>query len=49
MGLVGSDLDIKVESSKITLAGDVDQETKEKVIVAVGIVEGVKQVADDTG
>jgi nucleoid-associated protein YgaU len=46
LGLVGEDLDIRVDGDKVTVAGDVDQETKEKVIVAVGNVEGVAQVDD---
>lgn len=46
LGLVSEDLDIAVDGDKVTVAGDVDQETKEKVIVAVGNVEGVAQVDD---
>ena len=46
LGLVSEDLDISVDGDKVTVAGDVDQETKEKVIVAVGNVEGVVQVDD---
>ncbi len=46
LGLVNEDLKIQVDGDKVTVAGDVDQETKEKVIVAVGNVEGVAQVDD---
>ena len=44
-GLDTKDLKIEVDGDKVTVEGDVpDQETKEKLIVAMGNVKGVAQV-----
>ena len=48
LGLDASGLDIKVEGDKVKVTGTPkDQETKEKVLIAVGNVEGIAQVEDD--
>ena len=48
LGLDTSGLDIQVEGDKVTVGGDaVSQEIKEKVILAVGNVEGVAEVEDN--
>ncbi|MEM9854650.1 MAG: peptidoglycan-binding protein LysM [Pseudomonadota bacterium] len=48
LGLDASGLDITVEGDKVKVAGEaVSQEMKEKIIVAVGNVEGVAAVEDD--
>ncbi|WP_068116169.1 peptidoglycan-binding protein LysM [Tropicimonas marinistellae] len=50
LGLNADGVEIAVEGDKVTLKGDaVDQETKEKMIVAVGNVQGVAEVEDTTG
>ncbi len=50
LGLDASGLDISVEGDKVKVAGSaVSQEVKEKVILAVGNVEGVAAVEDDAG
>lgn len=47
LGLDAKGLDIKVEGEKVVVAGDaISQEVKEKVLVAVGNVEGVAEVED---
>lgn len=49
LGLATDGVDIAVDGDKVTISGDaVDQETKEKMIVAVGNVEGVATVEDAT-
>ncbi len=48
LGLDDDDLDIKVEGDKVKVSGKaMSQEIKEKVILAVGNVEGVASVEDD--
>lgn len=48
LGLDASGLEISVEGDKVKVTGDaVSQEMKEKVILAVGNVEGVAAVEDD--
>lgn len=48
LGLDASGLDISVEGDKVKVTGDaVSQEVKEKVILAVGNVEGVAAVEDE--
>ncbi len=48
LGLDAKGLDISVEGDKVKVTGDaVSQEMKEKVILAVGNVEGVAAVEDD--
>jgi len=48
LGLDAGDLDIKVEGDKVTVTGKAaSQEMREKVILAVGNVEGVASVEDD--
>ncbi|GHA54161.1 peptidoglycan-binding protein LysM [Amylibacter ulvae] len=50
LGLDASGLDITVDGDKVTVGGNaVDQETKEKIILAVGNVEGVAGVEDNAG
>ncbi|WP_116132834.1 peptidoglycan-binding protein LysM [Tropicimonas sp. IMCC34043] len=50
LGLNAEGVDIKVDGDKVVLTGaPVDQETKEKVIVALGNIAGVAQVEDNTG
>ena len=45
----GVELEVDPESSKVKIKGQAkDQETREKVILAVGNVEGVAQVEDET-
>lgn len=47
-GLDATGLDITVEGDKVKVTGDaVSQEVKEKIILAVGNVEGVAEVEDD--
>lgn len=49
LGLDASGLDISVEGDKVKISGDaVSQEMKEKVILAVGNVNGVAEVHDET-
>ncbi|QDY68256.1 peptidoglycan-binding protein LysM [Qingshengfaniella alkalisoli] len=49
LGLDDSGLDIVVDGDKVKITGEAkDQETKEKVILAVGNVEGVAAVEDET-
>lgn len=49
LGLDARGMDIKVVDDKVVLSGTaVNQETKEKIITAVGNVEGVAQVEDKT-
>lgn len=48
LGLDASGLEISVEGDKVKVTGDaVSQEMKEKVILAVGNVEGVAAVEDE--
>lgn len=48
LGLKASDVAISVEGDKVKLSGKgLDQEMKEKVILAVGNVEGVAAVEED--
>ena len=48
LGLDATGLDISVVDGKVKVSGDaVSQEMKEKVILAVGNVEGVAEVEDD--
>lgn len=48
LGLDASGLDISVEGDKVNVSGEaVSQEVKEKIILAVGNVEGVAQVQDE--
>ena len=48
LGLDAEGLDIKVEGDKVTVTGKAaSQEMREKVILAVGNVEGVAAVQDD--
>jgi nucleoid-associated protein YgaU len=48
LGLDSDDLDIQVDGDKVKISGKaVDQETREKVILAVGNVEGVAEVEDN--
>ncbi|MGB3245684.1 MAG: peptidoglycan-binding protein LysM [Sulfitobacter sp.] len=48
LGLDSDDLDISVEGDKVKVSGKaVSQEVREKVILAVGNVEGVSEVEDD--
>ena len=48
LGLDATGLDITVEGDKVKVTGDaVSQEVKEKIILAVGNVEGVAEVEDD--
>ena len=48
LGLDAKDLDIKVEGDKVKVSGKAaSQEMKEKVILAVGNVEGVASVEDN--
>lgn len=48
LGLDAEGLDIKVEGDKVTVTGKAaSQEMREKVILAVGNVEGVAAVEDD--
>ncbi|MCL4168273.1 UNVERIFIED_CONTAM: hypothetical protein GTU68_063204 [Idotea baltica] len=48
LGLDTSGLDISVEGDSVKVAGaGVDQETREKIVLAVGNVSGVASVLDD--
>ena len=48
LGLNADGLEISVDGDKVTVSGNaVDQETREKVILAVGNVEGVASVEDN--
>ena len=48
-GLDTKDLKIEVDGDKVKVEGDVpDQETKEKLIVAMGTVKGVAQVDESS-
>jgi nucleoid-associated protein YgaU len=48
LGLDAEGLDIKVDGDKVTVTGKAaSQEMREKVILAVGTVEGVAAVEDD--
>lgn len=48
LGLDAKGLDIKVDGDKVKISGDaVSKEVREKVILAVGNVEGVAEVEDD--
>lgn len=50
LGLDATGLDISVVDGKVKVSGDaVSQEMKEKVILAVGNVEGVAEVEDEIG
>ena len=50
LGLDATGVDIKVEGDKVKVSGSaVSQEQKEKIILAVGNVEGVAAVEDETG
>lgn len=49
LGLDAKGLDISVEGDKVKIKGDaVSKEVREKVILAVGNVEGVAEVEDDS-
>ncbi len=49
LGLDAKGVEIEVNGDKVTLKGEAaDQETKEKVVLAVGNVEGVAEVDDAT-
>jgi len=49
LGLDAGGLDISVEGDKVKVSGAAkDQETKEKIVLAVGNVEGVAEVEDET-
>ncbi len=49
LGLDATGLDISVVDDKVVVTGDaVDQETREKIILAVGNVEGVAEVEDNS-
>ncbi|NSX53179.1 peptidoglycan-binding protein LysM [Parasulfitobacter algicola] len=48
LGFKTDGLDISVDGDKVKISGDgIDQETKEKIILAVGNVEGVAEVEED--
>ncbi len=48
LGLNADGVKIKVDGDKVTIDGDaVDQETKEKIILAAGNVEGIGAVEDN--
>ncbi|MEM0978332.1 MAG: peptidoglycan-binding protein LysM [Pseudomonadota bacterium] len=50
LGLDATGLDISVEGDKVKVEGSaVDQETKEKIILAMGNVEGIAAVDDQAG
>jgi len=50
LGLAADGVEIDVEGDKVKLSGaKLDQETREKVILAVGNVEGVAEVEEDLG
>ncbi len=50
LGLDTKGLDIKVDGDKVVIDGEaVDQETKEKIILAAGNVEGIGSVEDKAG
>ena len=50
LGLDATGLDIKIDGDKVSVGGSaVSQEMKEKVILAVGNVEGVAAVDDTAG
>lgn len=50
LGLNTEGLDISVEGDVVKVSGDaVDQETKEKVIMAVGNISGIAGVEDNAG
>ncbi len=50
LGLDATGLDISVDGDKVSVGGSaVDQETKEKIILAMGNVEGVAAVEDNAG
>jgi len=49
LGLDTANVEVVVEDDQVVVKGDVDQETKEKVILAVGNVEGVAKVKDELG
>lgn len=50
LGLDASGLDISVEGDTVKVEGNaVDQETKEKILLAVGNVEGIAAVDDQAG
>lgn len=47
LGLDASNLDIQVDGDRVTIKGDVpDQETREKIIIAAGNVEGIAEVEE---
>lgn len=47
LGLEAEGLDVTVEGDKVKVAGTASQEMKEKVILAVGNVEGIASVEDE--
>ncbi|WP_171175128.1 peptidoglycan-binding protein LysM [Ruegeria sp. HKCCD8929] len=49
LGLTAESVSFEVNGDKVKVSGDVDQETKEKIILAVGNVEGVAQVEKELG
>ncbi|CUI40199.1 peptidoglycan-binding protein LysM [Cognatishimia activa] len=49
LGLAADNVEIEVDGDIVKVSGNVDQETKEKVILAVGNVEGISKVEDNLG
>lgn len=49
LGLEAQDVAFEVDGDTVKISGDVDQETKEKLIVAVGNVDGVAKVDENLG
>ena len=49
LGLDTANVSVEVDGDTVKVTGDVDQETKEKVILAVGNVAGVEKVEDSLG
>ncbi|SEL36351.1 peptidoglycan-binding protein LysM [Pacificibacter marinus] len=47
LGLEAEGLDVTVEGDKVKVSGTASQEMKEKVILAVGNVEGIASVEDE--
>jgi len=47
LGLDAKDIDIKVDGGKVVMKGKaLDQETREKIILAAGYVDGIEEVED---
>lgn len=49
LGLSADDVSFEVEGDTVKVSGNVDQETKEKIILAVGNVDGVAKVEESLG